>query len=95
VFHQICALDRYPGVCLWLAGLERDAVAPASERRFAFERLRDVCSSIAEVSYYDTCHQLAHAPTTPPDIRRFALDRICHSKGPDDACGRLRDLAIP
>jgi TPR repeat protein len=98
VFHQSCALgpgrSYWNNGCILLAGLRGGFTAPAEESRFAFERLRDVCAT-SELSTYDMCHELARAPTTPPDIRRVALERICHSNNPGDACGRLRDLAIP
>jgi hypothetical protein len=41
------------------------------------------------------CVLLADGARTPVRLRRFALERVCHSSSPGDSCGRLKDLALP
>jgi hypothetical protein len=70
-------------------GVEPQGSDSAEEQRFAFVNLMRECEA-----YAGACNELATWRSTPIDVRRFALDRICHSRNPGDACGRLKDLAL-
>jgi hypothetical protein len=100
VFHTACALGAVDD-CGGLADLyeivpKNIKSVPVAERQFALERLRGICASeVSAPAYGDSaCVTLANGQGTPIPIRRFALDRICHSQSPGDTCGRLKDLAL-